>query len=38
MDGTDEIAASDNDNIIVVELDSTGKAIKAGKAIIKTKN
>ena len=36
--GTDEIAASDNDNIIVVELDSTGKAIKAGKAIIKTKN
>lgn len=36
-DGATEIAAEDNENIVVVELDSTGKAIAAGKAIIKVK-
>jgi Phage capsid family. len=37
-DGSAEIEAENNENIIVVELDSTGKAIAAGKAIIKVKN
>lgn len=36
-DGKVEIAAEDNENIIVVELDTTGKAVAAGKAIIKVK-
>lgn len=36
-DGAAEIAAEDNENIIVVELDSTGKAVAAGKAVIKVK-
>ena len=36
-DGAEEIAAEDNENIIVVEIDATGKALKAGKAIIKVK-
>lgn len=37
-DGVAEIAAEDNENIVVVELDSTGKAVAAGKAIIKVKS
>ena len=36
-DGKAEIEAEDNENIIVVELDITGKAVAAGKAIIKVK-
>ena len=36
-DGKVEIGAEDNENIIVVELDTTGKAVAAGKAIIKVK-
>lgn len=36
-DGKAEIEAEDNENIIVVELDTTGKAVAAGKAIIKVK-
>lgn len=36
-DGAAEIAAQDNEVIIVVEIDSTGKALKAGKAVIKVK-
>lgn len=36
-DGTSEIAAEDNEVIIVAEIDSTGQAVKAGKAIIRVK-
>lgn len=36
-DGTAEIAAEDNEVVIVAEIDSTGKALKAGKAVIKVK-
>lgn len=36
-DGTSEIAAEDNEVIIVAEVDSTGQALKAGKAVIKVK-
>ena len=36
-DGKAEIEAEDNENIIVVELDTAGKAVAAGKAIIKVK-
>lgn len=36
-DGTTEIAAEDNEVIIVAEVDSTGKAVKAGKTVIKVK-
>ena len=36
-DGTAEIEAEDNEVIIVVEADSAGKALKAGKAVIKVK-
>lgn len=36
-DGTTEIAAEDNEVIIVAEVDSTGQAVKAGKTVIKVK-
>lgn len=36
-DGTSEIEAEDNEVIIVVEIDSTGQAVKAGKTVIKVK-
>lgn len=36
-DGSSEIAAEDNEVIIVAEIDSTSQALKAGKAVIKVK-
>lgn len=36
-DGVKEIAAEDNEVIIVAEVDSTNQAVKAGKAVIKVK-
>lgn len=37
-DGTAEIAAEDNEVIIVAEVDNTGQAVKAGKTVIKVKS
>lgn len=37
-DGSKEIAAENNEVIIVAEIDGTGRALKAGKAVIKVKS